>query len=330
MKGYQMAGRGVGLLVGLLLMGVMLMSAGCDSEEAPPRPGQNDNDIAIAAQIPTQEPSVPTATTQIATATVFIPGMPALCPTPTATEVPPTPTATSTATQVPPEPTPTTQAAREPVVVNGRTYDAYIPAASKKGQWYHYTCEFDAAWAVLKTYGFDVGLEKQVELVGLDTSIEPYYRETKDGVFIYGGDITKAYSGDYKENFLARSSGEAMRKVFEHYDLHVTAVNTREGIESALLRGELVWIKTTVDFKPWVPATWVMPDGRTYKTVLGNDHAAVVMGFNSKNVVIRDVLGPTSTNWNRVYEYEVSWDKFMKSWGAQSFDGLAVAPPSGQ
>ena len=325
------------LLVGLLL-GVMLVAAGCDSgnEGASPQPGPGENDVAVAAQLPTQE-STPTpellartAITEIATVTVVIPGMPMLCPTPTATEAPPAPAATPTATQAPPEPTPTAQAVREPVVVNGRTYDAYIPAASKKGQWYHYTCEFDAAWALLKTYGFDVCLEKQVELVGLDTSIEPYYVETKNGIVIYGGDITKAYSGDYKENFLARSSGEAMRKVFEHYDLRVTAVNTREGIEAALLRGELVWIKTTVDFKPWVPATWVMPDGRTYKTVLGNDHAVVVMGFNSKNVVIRDVLGPTSTNWNRVYEYEVSWDKFMKSWGAQSFDGLAVAPPSGQ
>jgi hypothetical protein len=310
------------LLAGLLL-GVMLVAAGCASgdEDASPQPGSGENDVAVAAQVPTQE-SIPTpellartAITEVATVTVVIPGMPMLCPIHTATQVPPTPT---------------TQAEREPVVINGRTYDAYIPAASKKGQWYHYTCEFDAAWAVLKTYGFDVGLEKQIELVGLDTSIEPYYVETRNGIVIYGGDITKAYSGDYKENFLARSSGEAMRKVFEHYDLGVTAVNTREGLEAALLRGELVWIKTTVDFKPWVPATWVMPDGRTYKTVLGNDHAVVVMGFNSKNVVIRDVLGPTSTNWNRLYEYEVSWDRFMKSWGAQSFDGLAVAPPSGQ
>ena len=70
-----------------------------------------------------------------------------------------------------------------------------------------------------------------------------------------------------------------------------------------------------------------MPDGRTYKTVLGNDHAVVVMGFNKDVVVIRDVLGPTSTNWQRPYEYEVSWSKFLAGWGAQSYDGLAVGPP---
>jgi hypothetical protein len=237
-------------------------------------------------------------------------------------------------TQVPePEPAvPTPTPAPKPddsqgVVVNGRFYNAYIPAASKKGQWFHYTCEFDAAWALLKTYGFDVGLEEQVEIIGLDTSIEPYYEETDNGVVIYGGDITNAYSGDYKENFLARSSGAAMRKVFEHFGLRVTPVHDRESVEAALLRGELIWAKVPVDFKGWVPATWIMPDGRTYETVLGNDHAIVIMGFNDEAVVIRDVLGPTSTNWKRPYEYEIDWPRFLSHWGAQSYDGLAVAPP---
>jgi hypothetical protein len=62
--------------------------------------------------------------------------------------------------------------------------------------------------------------------------------------------------------------------------------------------------------------------------VLGNDHAVVVMGFNAESVVIRDVLGPTSSNWQRPYEYEVDWPTFLAAWEAQEFDGLAVAPPS--
>jgi LysM repeat protein len=223
----------------------------------------------------------------------------------------------------PPETKPT------PVVVNGRTYDAYNQAAIKEGQWYQYTCEFDAAWIVLKSYGFDVGLEEQVEIVGLDTSIEPYYVDTPDGLVIYGGDVTTAYSGNYKKNFLARSSGQAMRKLFEHFGLGVTPVRDRASLEAALLRGELVWIKTTVDFKPWREATWIMPDGRSYMTVLGNDHALVVMGFNEDGVVIRDPLGPTSTNWQRKYEYMVPWEQFLAAWGAQEYDGLAVAPPNG-
>ena len=223
---------------------------------------------------------------------------------------------------------PTAVAAGKKIVVNGRAYDAYLNAAVKKKQEYHYSCEFDAAWVVLKTYGFDVGVARQAEIVGIDKSREPYYRETRQGIFIYGGDVTKAFSGDYRKNFLARSTGQTMRKVFERFGLKVTPVNSRAGIEAALLRGELIWIKTTVDFKPGRPATWVMPDGRSYKTVLGNDHAAVVMGFNQSGVVIRDVLGPTSTNRQRKYEYEVSWPKFLAAWGSQQNDGLAVAPPA--
>ena len=220
-----------------------------------------------------------------------------------------------------------TPAPRKPVVVNGRAYNAYNPVVLKKGQWFQYTCEFDAAWMILKTYGFDVGLEEQAKIVGLDKGPEPYYKETKNGTVIYGGDITKVYSGNYKKNFLARSTGVAMRKVFEKYGLQVTPVRDRASLEAALLRGEPVWIKTTVDFKPWRTATWIMPDGRAYKTVLGNDHALVVVGFNKDGVAVRDQLGPTSTNWNRKYDYDVPWAKFLAAWGAQQFDGLAVAPP---
>lgn len=222
----------------------------------------------------------------------------------------------------------TKPAADVSAIVDGVAYDAYIKTPKKDGQFAHYTCEFDAAWVILKTFGIDAGLEEQVEIIGMDESIEPYYEETADGIFIYGGDITTAYSGNYNENFLARTSGLAMREVFEHYELDVTPVRDREGIEDALLNGELVWIKTTVDFLEWVPATWVNPDGTTFPTVLGNDHAVVVVGFNDDGVVIRDVLGPTSSNWERVYRYDVSWDRFLASWGAQDNDGLAVAPPA--
>lgn len=253
--------------------------------------------------------------------------LPAAAPAPTYTPTP-APIPTVEAQPSPPAEQVEAQAARPtPVTVNGRKYDAYNRAVIKEGQWYQYTCEFDAAWVVLKTYGFDVGLEEQVRIVGLDTSVEPYFKETKDGIVIYGGDVTRYYSGNYRKNFLARTTGQAMRKLFEHFGLKVTPVRDRPSLEAALLRGELVWIKTTVDFKPWRPATWVMPDGRSYKTVLGNDHSLVVMGFNRDGVVVRDPLGPTNTNWQRKYEYHVPWKQFMAAWGAQEYDGLAVAPP---
>ena len=87
-------------------------------------------------------------------------------------------------------------------------------------------------------------------------------------------------------------------------------------------------MKATVDFLPWQAATWITPDGDEVETVFSNDHAVVAIGYNDDGVVIRDVLGPTSTNWNRPTEYEVDWDTFLAVWEAQSFDGLAVAPPA--
>ena len=232
-----------------------------------------------------------------------------------------TPVLSPTATPVPPTPT--------PVVVNGRVYDAYIPAVTTKKQVYQYSCEFDAAWVILRTYGFDLTVDDLIAAMPKDESIEPYIgEETDDGWIIYGGDIFDAYSGDYTKNFLARTTGTAMKPVFERYGVVVTPVSDRAGVEAALRAGALVWMKTTVDFKPWRPAIWTTPDGRTYKTVLGNDHALVVIGFNTDVVVIRDVLGPTSSNWERPYEYEVDWDTFLKAWEAQSFDGLAVALPT--
>ncbi len=216
-----------------------------------------------------------------------------------------------------------------PVIINGREYDAYIPAALKQQQAYPYSCEFDAAWVILHTYGFEPTVDDLVAIVGVDQRIEPSIgQETAQGHIIYGGDIFNAFSGDYTSNFLARSTGAAMRRAFKPYGLAVTPVHDRPGIEAALRDGALIWMKTTVDFKPWRPAIWQLPDGRTHQTVLGNDHAVVVIGFNADVVVIRDVLGPTSSNGQRPYEYEVNWDTFMAAWQAQSFDALAVAPPT--
>jgi uncharacterized protein YvpB len=237
-------------------------------------------------------------------------------------------TATTEPTALAASPTSAIRLTPTPVALNGRLYDAYIPAAMTKQQAYQYSCEFDAAWVILQTYGYNVTVDALIAAIKKDLSVEPYIgEETAEGWIIYGGDIFTAYSGDYTQSYLARTTGAAMRPVFEQYGLEVTPVHDRAGVEAALRGGSLIWMKTTVDFKPWRPALWKTPDGRTHKTVLGNDHALVVIGFNRDVVVIRDVLGPTSTNRQRPYEYEVDWDTFMRVWAAQSFDGLAVAPP---
>jgi hypothetical protein len=205
-------------------------------------------------------------------------------------------------------------------------YVAYCPTPCKAGQWQHYTCEFDAAWAVFKAWGIDAGFEEQLAACGHDTTLEPWYEQTGDGsLFVYGGDIAERFCGDYATNFLARCTGAAMVKVFDAFGLPVRRIDSREELERSLRRGRQVWIKTTVDFRDWKPATWVTDDGAQYPGVLGNDHAVVVIGYDDEVVVIRDVLGPTVTNEERQYEYEVRWDRFLQCWGAQANDGLAVS-----
>ena len=70
---------------------------------------------------------------------------------------------------------------------DGRVYTAYVPAATKVGQFYQYTCEFDAAWVILKTFGHDIPFEEQLAIVGHDTSVEPWYQETAAGFVIWLG-----------------------------------------------------------------------------------------------------------------------------------------------
>lgn len=275
----------------------------------------------LATATPRPSPTAASATSTTATTATSI--EPTATADPTATALP-SATAAPIATAVP---TVTVAPTAGPLEVNGRLFDAYIPAATKPSQFYQYSCEFDAAWVVLETYGIQTSGDELVATVDHDRSVEPYIKETAQGFLIYGGDITNAYSGDYTKNFLARSTGTAMRKLFDRYSLQTTLVNDRAGLEAALRSGSLVWMKTTVDFNTWRPATWIMPDGRTHRTVLGNDHAVVAMGFSERGVVIRDVLGPTSSNRQRPYEYEVDWATFMAAWEAQSFDGLAVTPP---
>lgn len=208
------------------------------------------------------------------------------------------------------------------------SYTVYISTASKAGPFFIYTCEFDAAWAILKTFGIDSPLEDQLAAITIDRRIEPYYESRADGVYIFGGDITTSYSGDYTWNPLCRTTGDGFRPVFEQYGLKASPVSSRNRIERYLQRGRLIWIKTTVDFRDWTPATWVTPEDKRLNVVLSNDHAMVVIGYNDEVVVIRDILGPTDTNWNRPYEFEVPWDRFMACFEANGADGLAVGWPA--
>lgn len=210
----------------------------------------------------------------------------------------------------------------------GWYWDAYVQVPIKEGQDFHYTCEFDSAWIVLKAYGIEISLDEQLAIVGKDESLEPYYEETANGFEVWGGDVNNYYCGHINENILARARCNAMRKVFEAKGLTVTLTPDRESIEASLLRGEPIFFKSTVDMMPWRPAVWHSNTGEDWPIVLTNDHALVVMGFNDDEVIIRDPLGPTSTNWDRPWQWKTKWDRFLEVIAAQGNDAIAVGPPS--
>jgi hypothetical protein len=214
----------------------------------------------------------------------------------------------------------------ERVDADGWYWDAYIQVPVKEGQDFHFTCEFDSSWIILRAYGFDLTLAEQMEIVGVDNAIEPWYEETESGIIVWGGDIDEYYCGHYDTNVLTRARCNAMRKVFESVGLGVTFTPERPLIEQALLRGEPVFFKSTVDFLPWRDATWHTPDGDTFPVVLTNDHALTVMGFNADEVIVRDPLGPTTTNYERPWQYRVSWERFLEVIAAQGNDAIAIAP----
>ncbi|HEV2528294.1 MAG TPA: hypothetical protein VGT61_07605 [Thermomicrobiales bacterium] len=218
--------------------------------------------------------------------------------------------------------------AAEPVVVNGRSYTAYIDAFLKQGQWDLYTCEFDVAHNIMKTFDVETTLDEMVSIVGFDNPFEPYAVDGPDGPIIYGGDIKKAFCGYLDSNTFSKCSGQAMIPAFEAFGFAPVVAKTRADIEKGLSAGQLLWMKTTVDFTAWIPTRWVTPDGTSHPTVYDNDHCVGAVGYNDEVVVIHDALGPTNTNWERPYEYEVPWDLFMDCFRSSGHDGLLVGPPT--
>jgi hypothetical protein len=203
----------------------------------------------------------------------------------------------------------------------------YLSAAEKHGLSYKYSCEFDAAWIILRSYGLSVSVNELIEQFPRDQTVEPYLVEQRGGFKIIGGDILRMYSGDFRHNYLSRTSGVALASLFLQYGFGVKPVHTQTDIVSALNEGAPVWIKATVDFADGRPALWVTPSGDTIPTVLGNDHAVVVVGYTDKVVIIKDPLGPTTSNLDRPYSYEIPWERFLRVWSSQQNDGLAIFPP---
>lgn len=213
-----------------------------------------------------------------------------------------------------------------PVEADGALWTAMIQVPIKRGQDLSYTCEFDTAWCIMMAYGQDVPLDEQLAAVGIDDRVEPWWEETAQGIMIYGGDIAEHFCGDLADNLVAKAKGSAMAKAFEAKGFIATPVHDRAAIEQSLNSGHPVFFKSTVDFLDWTPAIWNTLDGVQHRVVFSNDHALAVIAYNDTEVVIRDPLGPTSTNERRPFQYRVSWDRFLQVFAAQENDGLAIAP----
>lgn len=221
---------------------------------------------------------------------------------------------------------PPASVAMAPVTIDGRTYTAYTETVVKQGQWDLYTCEFDVAYMIMATFGVETTLDELVGYVGFDNPFDPYAEETAGGIVIYGGDIGAAFCGDLTHNTFSKTRGSAMRRAFEGFDFKAEACTSRTGVERGLSAGKLLWMKTTVDFTAYEPTRWQTPDGTVYPTAYENDHCVAAIGYDDASVVIRDSLGPTNTNWDRPWEYDVPWDVFMDRWGSSGHDGLLVSP----
>lgn len=221
---------------------------------------------------------------------------------------------------------PPASVAMAPVTIDGRTYTAYTETVVKQGQWDLYTCEFDVAYMIMATFGVETTLDELVGYVGFDNPFEPYAEETAGGIVIYGGDISAAFCGDLADNTFSKTRGSAIRRAFEGFGFDAEPVSSRTGVEHGLATGKLLWMKPTVDFDEYQPSRWRVPDGTSYPTAYENDHCVAAIGFDDDIVVIRDALGPTNTNWDRAYEYDVPWATFMDCWASSGHDGLLVSP----
>lgn len=214
----------------------------------------------------------------------------------------------------------------DPVTIDGRTYTAYTETVIKQGQWDLYTCEFDVAYMIMATFGVETTLDELVGYVGFDNPFEPYAEETPSGIIIHGGDISTAFCGDLSSNTYSKTRGSAITRAFEGFDFTVETVSSRKAVEAGLSAGKLMWMKTTVDFTEFVPTRWQTPDGTVFPTAYENDHCVAAIGYDDDTVIIRDSLGPTNTNWDRPWEYDVPWDLFLECWGSSGHDGLLISP----
>lgn len=164
-------------------------------------------------------------------------------------------------------------------------------------------CESVALYLLLKYNGVNTTVDDIVD--NLKKGDMPYLV----GSTYYGSDPEEVFVGDPRSSY---SYGVYNKPLVEVANMYKSGINSRIGLAFddmlSLVKGNkpvLVWVSINLS-KPYVSSTWVDKDsGKTIKWLAG-EHAVVVIGYDSENVIVSDPY----TGSIRYFNKEVFKDRY--------------------
>ncbi len=164
-------------------------------------------------------------------------------------------------------------------------------------------CESVALYLLLKYNGVSTTVDDIVD--NLKKGDMPYLV----GSTYYGSDPEEVFVGDPRSSY---SYGVYNKPLVEVANMYKSGINSRIGLGFddmlSLVKGNkpvLVWVSINLN-KSYVSSTWVDKDsGRTIKWLAG-EHAVVVIGYDSENVIVSDPY----TGSIRYFNKEVFKDRY--------------------
>lgn len=164
-------------------------------------------------------------------------------------------------------------------------------------------CESVALYLLLKYNGVSTTVDDIVD--NLKKGDMPYLV----GSTYYGSDPEEAFIGDPRSSY---SYGVYNKPLVEVANMYKSGINSRIGLSFddmlSLVKGNkpvLVWVSINLN-KSYVSSTWVDKDsGKTIKWLAG-EHAVVVIGYDSENVIVSDPY----TGSIRYFNKEVFKDRY--------------------
>lgn len=164
-------------------------------------------------------------------------------------------------------------------------------------------CESVALYLLLKYNGVNTTVDDIVD--NLKKGDMPYLV----GSTYYGSDPEEAFIGDPRSSY---SYGVYNKPLVEVANMYKSGINSRVGLAFDdmlnLVKSNkpvLVWVSINLN-KSYVSSTWVDKDsGKTIKWLAG-EHAVVVIGYDSENVIVSDPY----TGSIRYFNKEVFKDRY--------------------